>query len=174
VLDVRFCLFLRRAGLVLGIGRRSGGRRLRDWISPGPEWRLQAKRNSHCRAGTRGRGSSRSCGPTSGLRGGLPLAPRVQAVRRPLIVTWHRLLPRFERGAGASTCPPQASNGAQAGRYRVQRQIFSRGASCCELRRRVEGEGRGGASSSRTSVRGTGKRCPPHAEGAGTRSNHEN
>jgi hypothetical protein len=99
--NVRLCCCLCRVGLILGVVQRPGRGRMRDRFSPRSIWRLPAERGC-CRRCAPGRSSScsgRSCrsrGASYRLRGGLPLAPGLPALRRSLIA-WRELAPRGSR-----------------------------------------------------------------------------
>jgi hypothetical protein len=85
VQDTRSYFCLRRAGIILGIVRRPGRRRMRDRFSPRPVWRLPAEWRRRRRRAARGRGTARRRGAGRRLRGRIPLAPAVPALRRALI-----------------------------------------------------------------------------------------
>ena len=108
--DTRSCFCLRRAGIIPGIvrrpglpdfvrqcaaryiGRNSGGRRLRDRLSPRSLWRLPAEwGRRRCACARRGSGAARRRSAARGrgtarrLWGGIAVASAVPALSRPLI-----------------------------------------------------------------------------------------
>jgi hypothetical protein len=106
VQDTRSCFCLRHGGIILGVVRRpvlpdlvsrcatrgAGGHargwRMRHRLSPRPIWRLPAERGRRDRAGGAGApggGAARRHRSARRLRGGIPLAPAVPALRHPLI-----------------------------------------------------------------------------------------
>jgi hypothetical protein len=111
VQDTRSCFCLRHGGIILGVVRRpvlpdlvsrcatcgaggdARGRRMRHRLSPRPLWRLPAERGRRDRAGgpgAPGGGAARRRRTARRLRGGIPLAPAVPALRHPLIACQFR------------------------------------------------------------------------------------
>jgi hypothetical protein len=113
VQDTRSYFCLRRTGIILGIVRRPGRRRMRDRFSPRPVWRLPAEWRRHRHRAAGGRGTGRGRGTASRLRGRIPLAPAVPALRRALIAAARRGKPP------ATPTNPAASRREAAGEFRA-------------------------------------------------------
>lgn len=124
--DTRSCFCLRRAGIIPGIvrrpglpdfvrrypawdiGRDAGGGRLRDRLSPRPVRRLPAEWGRRRCAGAPGSGAARRHSTARGrsarrLWGGIALASKVPALRRPVIAATRRIASfRQHRAANAA------------------------------------------------------------------------
>jgi hypothetical protein len=114
VQDTRSYFCLRRAGIILGIVRRPGRRRMRDRFSPRPVWRLPAEWRRHRHRAAGGRGTGRGRGTARRLRGRIPLASAVPALRRALIAAARGVKPPATRTNPAASRREAAANSARA------------------------------------------------------------